>query len=342
VSRLVDLGYAAGWRVVRTLPRPVAAAAFRAGADAAGRRSGPAVRRLAGNLRRVVGPDLPADEFDALVKDALRSYARYYLEAFRLPTRSRAQRLAGFRLAGEDLLAADVAAGRGAVVALPHAGNWDAAGAWVAAHGWKMITVAERLKPERAYERFLAFRRGLGMEIVPLTGGDRPAIDVLTERLRAGYVVPLLADRDLSARGVEVEFFGGRTRMPPGPALLALRTGAPLYTASMWFEPDAPCGALRGPIEVPGPDAGSLDHRVRLVTQRIADNLAAGIAAHPRDWHMLQRMWLDTPATPAPGAAPAPAPALGDAAPGQPAPGQPAGGAGASERSAEPPAAGRR
>jgi KDO2-lipid IV(A) lauroyltransferase len=333
VSRLVDLGYAAGWRLVRSAPRPVAAAAFRLGADLAARRPGPGATRLAANLRRVVGPDMPPEKFDRLVRDALRSYARYYLEAFRLPTLSHAELVTGFRLAGEEMLAADVASGRGAVVALPHGGNWDAAGAWVAARGWPIITVAERLRPESVYERFLAFRRGLGMEIVPLTGGDRPVIDVLTDRLREGYVVPLLADRDLSARGVEVRFFGGRTRMPAGPALLALRTGAPLYAVDMWYEPDAPVGRLIGPLELPAPDSGPLDRRVRHVTQRIADLFAEGIARHPRDWHMLQRVWLDErPGQPTP---PARA-SEGSAVPGS----------GVADpkvaHSAEPPAAGRR
>jgi phosphatidylinositol dimannoside acyltransferase len=176
------------------------------------------------------------------------------------------------------------------VIALPHAGNWDAAGAWVAAQGWPITTVAERLKPEGVYERFLAFRRSLGMEIIPLTGGGRPPLDILADRLRAGAAVPLLADRDLSSRGVEVRFFGGRTRMPPGPALLALRTGAPLYVAHLWYEPDRPVAQLDGPIEVPVD--GPLDVRVREVTQRVADRLAEGIARHPADWHMLQRVWL--------------------------------------------------
>ncbi|WP_284706375.1 phosphatidylinositol mannoside acyltransferase, partial [Micromonospora phytophila] len=275
------------------LPRPVVAAAFRAGADRAHRRGGGGTARLRANLRRVVGPDLPEAELDELVRQGLRSYARYWMEAFRLPSLSRSQILAGFRLHGEELLAADVAAGRGAVVALPHGGNWDAAGAWVAATGWPITTVAERLKPEGVYERFVAFRQGLGMEILPTQGGERPAFDVLVDRLRSGAVVPLLADRDLSARGVEVEFFGGRTRMPAGPALLALRTGAPLYVASMWYEPDAACASLEGPLPVPGPEEGPLDQRARSLTQRIADGLAAGIARHPEDWHMLQRMWLD-------------------------------------------------
>ncbi|MFG2103759.1 phosphatidylinositol mannoside acyltransferase [Micromonospora sp. S4605] len=290
---LTELGYVAGWRVIRALPRPVVAAAFRAGADRAHRRGGGGTDRLRANLRRVVGPDLPEPELDELVRAGLRSYARYWMEAFRLPSLSRREILAGFRLDGEELLAADVAARRGAVVALPHAGNWDAAGAWVAATGWPITTVAERLKPEGVYQRFLAFRRSLGMEILPTHGGDRPAFDVLVDRLRAGAVVPLLADRDLSARGVEVDFFGARTRMPAGPALLALRTGAPLYVASMWYEPDAARASLAGPLPVPGPEEGPLDERVRSLTQRIADSLAAGIARHPEDWHMLQRMWLD-------------------------------------------------
>ena len=110
--------------------------------------------------------------------------------------------------------------------------------------------------------------------------------------------MPLLADRDLSARGVEVDFFGGRTRMPAGPALLALRTGAPLYVVdAVVRRRTAPAGTLTGPIALPGPETGTLDVRVQALTQQIADALAAGIAAHPQDWHMLQRIWLDTPAT---------------------------------------------
>ncbi|HZN72480.1 MAG TPA: phosphatidylinositol mannoside acyltransferase [Micromonosporaceae bacterium] len=294
MSRLMDLGYAAGWRAVRAMPRPVAAGMFRAGADYASRRPGKGTTQLRLNLRRVVGASLSAAEFDALVKAALRSYARYWMEAFRLPSKSREQLREGFHLERGHLLGENVAAGRGSIVALPHAGNWDAAGAWAAANGWPISPVAERLKPEALYERFLAYRQSLGMEIIPLTGGTRPPLDVLADRLGASHIVPLLADRDLSARGVEVTFFGGRTRMPAGPALLALRTGAPLYIADMWYEPDRPVGYLHGPIEVPGPDSGPLDARVRDVTQTIADQFAKGIAAHPEDWHMLQRMWLDS------------------------------------------------
>lgn len=294
---LTELAYLAGWRAVRALPRPVAATVFRVGADHTHRRGGGGAGRLRANLRRVVGPEVSEAELDGLVRAGLRSYARYWMETFRLPTLSREELLAGFRLDREEQLAADVAAGRGAIVALPHSGNWDMAGAWVAAMGWPIATVAERLKPEGIYQRFLAFRRALGMEILPTHGGERPAFDVLVDRVKAGYVVPLLADRDLSARGVNVDFFGSPTRMPPGPALLALRTGAPLYVASLWYEPEVACATIEGPLELPGPEQGPLDVRVRMLAQRVADGLAAGVARHPQDWHMLQRMWLDQRAT---------------------------------------------
>jgi len=293
VSGLTEFGYAAGWRVVRALPGPVARALFATGADLAYRRGGGGTARLAANLRRVVDPGMPEPEFQALVRRAVRSYARYWLEVFRLPSKTPEQLVRGFRLERGELLGENVAAGVGSIVALPHGGNWDAAGAWAAASGWPITTVVERLKPEALYERFLAFRRGLGMEIIPNTGGARPAIDVLADSLAKAHIVPLLADRDLSARGVEVTFFGGRTRMPAGPALLALRTGAPLYVVDMWYDEEGPRGYMAGPLELP--TDGPMDVRVRQVTQLLADHMAEGIARHPADWHMLQRFWLDDP-----------------------------------------------
>jgi KDO2-lipid IV(A) lauroyltransferase len=289
-DRLTELGFAAGWRAVRALPEPVARVLFRAGADGAAKRNGPGVQRLARNLSCVLGQPAPQD----LVRDGLRSYARYWLEAFRLPSKSRAQLRDAFRLEGFKDLVRLHEQGSGSIVALPHAGNWDAAGAMVTANGVPLTTVVERLKPEGLFRRFVAFRESLGMRIIPLTGGA-PPMEELMQAVRAAHVVPLLADRDLSRRGVAVDFFGGRTKMPAGPALLALRTGAPLYATSMWYEADAPCGRLVGPLEVPGPEAGGLDVRVRLLTQRIADELARGIAANPQDWHMLQKLWLTEP-----------------------------------------------
>ncbi|NUR50951.1 MAG: phosphatidylinositol mannoside acyltransferase [Hamadaea sp.] len=285
-DKLVEIGFAAGWRVVRALPKPVAAAAFRAGADRAVRRQGPGVRRLEGNLGQVLGGPVPPE----LLRDAVRSYARYWMESFRLPSLSRQQLRDGFALEQWEMLREARERGTGAIVALPHAGNWDAAGAWVTAMGMPLTTVAERLKPEAVYQRFLAYRESLGMRIIPTAGGSAPATDLLVEALKDNHIVPLLADRDLSRRGVDVRFFGGKARMPAGPALLALRTGAPLFVASLWYEPERPVGRLVGPLEPP--PEGTLTERVRALTQTVADELAKGIAQHPADWHMLQKLWL--------------------------------------------------
>nr|BFE69560.1 hypothetical protein GCM10020092_028610 [Actinoplanes digitatis] len=214
------------------------------------------------------------------------------MEAFRLPSQRKEDFLTDFHLEDADEFNAVLKEGNGVVLALPHVANWDAAAAWVVSNGWNLITVAERLKPEGVFERFVAYREKLGMEVVPLTGGERAPLDVLAERAQQGYAVALLADRDLSARGVEVRFFGGRTRMPAGPALLALRTGAPLYAVDLWFTPDRTVGKMRR-IALPDPAEGALDHRVQVTTQRLADAFALGIADHPQDWHMLQKMWLD-------------------------------------------------
>jgi lauroyl/myristoyl acyltransferase len=298
-GRAVEWGYAAGWALIKALPRSVAWWLFRAGADRAARKRGPGTQRLERNLRRVVGPDLPQAELDVLVRDGLRSYAHYWLDAFRLPKLTRDQIRTELIFHNGHLLHDAVDAGTGCVVALPHAGNWDYAGAWVCAEGMALTTVAERLKPESLYRRFVDYRASLGMEIIPATGGARPPMDVLVDRLGEARVVPLLADRDLSARGVEVTFFGGRTRMPAGPALLALRTGAPLFVATLWYEGHTPHVSLAGPVPVPDPSAGALDVRVKQLTQSMADGLAAGIAEHPADWHMLQKLWLDELTPPA-------------------------------------------
>jgi phosphatidylinositol dimannoside acyltransferase len=295
-DRAVEWAYAAAWSIARSLPAGTANSIFRIGADRAVRRGEGGSVRLAENLRVVVGDDMPEDQFQQLVRDAMRSYARYWCDAFRLPSNTPEQNRTAFTLHGHEVLLENCAAGRGTVLGLPHGGNWDAAGAWVASMGMPITTVAERLKPESLYDRFVAFREGLGMEILPLTGGERPALDVLSERVATGTVVPLLADRDFSRTGVPVTFFGRRTRMPAGPAILAIQGGVPLYTVDMYYEPAGPVGLVSEPI--PLPPAGSLKERVAALTQSMADNFEAGVRRHPADWHMLAKMFVPEKAMP--------------------------------------------
>jgi len=279
-GRLAEAGYVAGWAFVRALPEPAAAAMFRAGADLVGRRGGKSVDRLRTNLARVA----PEQDLDALTREGLRSYARYWCEVFRLPATPTERIISGMVAVDEHRLRNSVAGPSGTILALPHVGNWDHAGAWCSVTGAPFTTVAERLKPESLYDRFVAFRESLGMEVLPLTGGARPPYDVLVERLEAGGMLCLLADRDLSARGIDVEFFGATARMPAGPASLALRTGATLIPTTLSFRPD-------GWQVVFHPEVEHSD--VATMTQTVADAFAGAIAEHPADWHMFQRLWLE-------------------------------------------------
>ena len=281
---LSDWSYATGWRLVRAMPEPLARGIAGAGARYAARGGGPA--QLRKNLARVIGTT-PEQVPDSLIRDALASYARYWREAFRLPSMDHvalARRLDKVFIGAEHFAAAH-AAGRGAVMALPHSGNWDMAGVWLAQQYGTFTTVAERLKPESLYDRFIAFRESLGFEVLPLTGGERPPLEVLAERLRANRFVCLMADRDLTRAGVQVDFFGEPTRLPAGPAKLALETGAPLHPAHVYYDGEDCVVRIDDAI-----DTGSGD--IGVITQALADRFAVNIAAHPQDWHMLQPLWL--------------------------------------------------
>lgn len=283
-GRLADWGYAAGWRVVRTMPDFAARNAFEAGALYASRGGGP--EQLRKNLARVLGV-APGDVPGSLIRASLASYARYWREAFRLPSMDLpavARRVDEVFIGAEHFETAR-ANGRGAVLALPHSGNWDMAGVWLAQQYGTFATVAERLKPESLYRRFVEYRESLGFEIIPLTGGQQPPFEVLADRLRANTFVCLMADRDLTSRGVQVNFFGEPTRMPAGPAKLALETGAPLHPAHIHYDGDDCVVQVFDAV-----DTGSGD--VGVITQAMADVFADAIAAHPEDWHMLQPQWI--------------------------------------------------
>ncbi|MEW2727698.1 phosphatidylinositol mannoside acyltransferase [Streptomyces albidoflavus] len=288
-ERLSDALYGLGWSTVKKLPEPVAVRLGQTLADTAWKRRGKGVLRLEANLARVV-PDAGPERLAELSRAGMRSYLRYWMESFRLPAWSETRIKEGFEPEGLHHLTDGLAAGKGVILALPHLGNWDLAGAWVTRNlGVPFTTVAERLKPETLYDRFVAYREGLGMEVLPHTGGS--AFGTLARRLRAGGLVCLVADRDLSASGVEVTFFGDTARMPAGPAILAQQTGALLLPVTLWFDATPVMkGRVHPPVEVP--ETGTRAEKTSLMTQALADAFAEGIADHPEDWHMLQRLWL--------------------------------------------------
>jgi KDO2-lipid IV(A) lauroyltransferase len=289
VDNLVSFGFGAGWSAVRRMPEKAAYSLFDRVADTMWARRGTSVLRLESNLRRVA-PDADDAAIRGLARQGMRSYMRYWCEAFRLPGWSRERIVGSIRIIDDHHLADGLATGRGVVVALPHMGNWDHAGAWATLAHSPVVTVAERLKPEDLYEKFLAFRRGLGMDVIPLTGGD-PVFPYLAQKLHEGNLVALLGDRDLSNSGVPVRFFGSKAKFPAGPAALAVDTGAVLLTAQLYLEDGHNVVRFHPPVEVP--TEGERSRRIFRTTQLVADQIEVSIRERPTDWHMLQRLWVD-------------------------------------------------
>lgn len=286
VESLVALLYLFAWRVVRWLPERSAYGLFYKLGRSLLKRKGKNVNRLRSNLERIK-PEFSASQMDSLMQISMRSYMRYWCDTFRFPDWTVERMVGTVEVRNEHLLMGAIAAGTGVIVALPHAGNWDHAGAYFCSKGVKLVTVAERLKPELLFRKFLAYREAMGMEVLAL---DSRSTAILARRLREGALAALVADRDLSQKGVTVNFFGGQARMPAGPAVLAINTGAPLVTAYVSYT----VNGIHINFElVEVAEAGNQAERVQATVQKCADNFAKGIADHPEDWHMLQRIWID-------------------------------------------------
>ncbi len=286
VETLVAWGYFAAWRILRWLPEKFVYASAYKVSDYLVKRNGKSVMRLRSNLARTQG-DITDLDLDLLVYRAMRSALRYWCDTFRFPDWSLERINNTVTNTNEKLLLEAMAAGKGAIVTLAHVGNYDHAAAYFCGKGAKIVTVAERLKPEVLFEKFMSYRAAFGMEALPLDGR---VIPTLALRLRAGCVVALAADRDLSRSGIEVNFFGSPARMPAGPAILALKTEAPLIYAMVSYT----LSGIHIDFElVPIPKHGSESERVKEIVQNSANLFAKGISAHPEDWHMMQRIWID-------------------------------------------------
>jgi phosphatidylinositol dimannoside acyltransferase len=298
VSRLADrlalAGYRTGWSLVRRMPERLAYGVFDVIADLAWRRRGKGVERLRSNYA-TVRPELTPAELDALVRAGMRSYLRYWCDSFRLPDYSVDDLIHGVRAVGLDPVRAHLESGRSVVAFVGHLGNWDIAGAWSTTQLAPITTVAERLKPEELFDEFLAFREGLGMRIIPLTGGSSDVFRELTKACRSGALVPLLADRDLTNGGIEVDFCGQRARMAVGPAALALNTGASLHPATIHYERQPKGPGWRTVVTfhdaVAPPAQGASREKIQVMTQACADVLAHAVREHTHDWHMMQRVF---------------------------------------------------
>ena len=280
--------YLIGWKIVQVLPEKSAYSLFEKLGKIFYNRNGKAVQRLRSNLQ-VVLPSAKSDELEEIVIKGISSYFRYWCDTFRFPGWSNQKILDSVTATNENLLKDPVAAGTGVIVALPHSGNWDHAGAYFCAQGIPLVSVAERVKPEKLFQKFLTYRQAMGMEILAL---DSNTLPTLSNRLGEGKLIALVADRDFSKSGVEVDFFSKKAKMPIGPAVLSLRTGAPLITAQVSYNANGIQIDFLGPL-TPRIE-GSLEERAKDLVQQCADNFEMGITKHPEDWHMLQRIWIES------------------------------------------------
>ena len=292
-ERATLAGYRTGWFLVRRMPDRLAFQVFDLLADVLWRRGGKGVQRMRSNYA-TVRPELTEDELSVLVRAGMRSYLRYWCDAFRLPDRTVEDLIGGVRVVGDEPVRARLESGRSAVMFLGHLGNWDFGGAWSTTQLAPVTTVAERLRPEELFDEFLSFRERLGMRIIPLTGGS----DVFRELIaacRSGALVALLADRDLTNGGIEVDFCGQRARMAVGPAALAVNTGAALHPCTIHYEPRPGGHGWRNVVTfhaaVAEPSHGTSREKIQLMTQACADVLTEAVREHTQDWHMMQRVF---------------------------------------------------
>lgn len=243
------------------------------------------------HLRRVRGPALQGAALRRAVQTAFDSYARYWVESFRLPGLSAQEVDDAFSYEGYGYLLDALALGKGAILALPHLGGWEWAGRWVADRGHPITVVVEPLHPPELFEWFADFRKSLGMTVVAL-GPD--AGTAVLRALKGNEIVCLLCDRDLQRSGVSVSFFGEQTTLPAGPATLALRTGAPVLPTAVYFSGRrGHLGVVRPPVTVER--TGKLRADVAVLTQAIAHELEALIRAAPEQWHLFQPNWPSDP-----------------------------------------------
>lgn len=276
------------WRTIRFLPENWAYAIFNRIALRAYRRNGKRIQRLRANYRSI-RPDIPESEIEVMVRLGISNGMRYWCDTFRISDWTDERVLETVTTENEELLLAGSQSGRGVIVALPHAGNWDHAGYYFCSKGIEVHTVAEHLKPERLFRKFLAHRERMGIKVLDLRDS---VTEELIARLHDGKLVALVADRDLSKSGIAVDFFGATARMPVGPALLAYRTSADLIVAFVSYRVGGIHIKFSGPIEVRH-DKPEADE-IKRVTQVMARHFQSDIDSDPTSWHMLQRIFIET------------------------------------------------
>ena len=288
---LVDFGYQAGWVLVKRLPPGIARNLFRKIADWSYQKDITGVQQLRANLAFMTGIAADSIELETLVRDGMRSYLRYWEDAFRLSTWKKDNLAKHVICIGTDNIDMALASKKPLVTATPHMGNWDGAGFWYTANYGAITTVVERLKPESLYKKFVAFRNSFGIEVIP-TSGESDIFMKLLRRAKEGRMVALVADRDITNNGIEVKYGPATAFFPVGPAAIAVALDGLVIPLATYYNQENVLVMEFLPPLSPG-QGETKEKKIHDLTQRLANVFESEIKKHPQDWHMLQRVWKD-------------------------------------------------
>lgn len=292
-TRLVDLGFWAAWNVLWLLPSAISSKLFDIAGLVVWRKHGKGIKQLELNLSRVTRLDPASSQIRDLSKKTIRSYMRYYCETFALARWSGQEINNRVRTINAKPVL-DAAKSGGLILTLPHSGNWDLAGAWAAQNFGSLCTVAERLRPEGVFQKFLKMREKNGITLKPLTG-EGGTYEFLRQSIQDGKVVALLGDRDIAGNGMSNNFFGHSASLPIGAAMLALDTNQPLFTCATWFDDKQLVIEFDGPIAFEKEEVSGRERlrKAQEITAQVAKRFENHILAHPQNWHQLQPIWKD-------------------------------------------------
>ena len=283
-----DIGYQVGWAIVKRLPKRLSRKLFIKIADFAYQKDIKGVQQLRANLCFMLGIDIESIELEKLVKEGMRSYLRYWEDAFRMPTWKKENLSQYVECLGIDNLERALATQKPLITATAHMGNWDAAGFWYTTNYGPITTVVERLKPESVYKKFVKFRNDLGIEVIP-TSGETDIFMKLLRRANEGQMVALVADRDITKNGIEVRYGSAMASFPVGPVALALALDGQVLPLSSYYRGDKLIMEFHPPVTR---SMGSTKEiQVKEMTQEIATVFEREVKKYPQDWHMLQRVW---------------------------------------------------
>jgi len=288
---LADISYQTGWVVIKRLPKKLSRKLFIKIADVSYQKDIKGVQQLRANLAFMTGLKSDSIELEQLVKDGMRSYLRYWEDAFRLPTWNKMNLNRYVICTGIDNLESALATKKPLITATPHMGNWDAAGYWYTTNYGPLTTVVERLKPESIYKKFVKFRNSLGIEVIP-TSGETDIFMKLLRRAKEGRMIALVADRDITKNGIEINYGPGKASFPVGPAAIAVALDGLVLPLSSHYNQEDVLVMHFFPALSPS-EEDNKEKRVQTLTQELAHSFEKEIKKHPQDWHMLQRVWTE-------------------------------------------------